>query len=213
MMHILLSDDHVLFRAGLIRILKEKFLNASFEEVSTCPELFKKIQEKEWDLLILDISMRGQNSLNLLPDIKKIRPKLPIIVLSMYEERPFVIRALREGALAYLTKERASDELFRAIDAVWSGRRYLPENIATQIADHLALKKPERPHETLSPREYEIFLLLSQAQSVSQIAEKLGLSPKTVSTHRIRILEKMGLRSNHELMHYAVTHSLSQPPL
>lgn len=208
-MNILLADDHAMFRAGLTRILKEKFPNATVGEATTCGELLEKVQHKIWNLLILDIAMGGSNSLNVLPNIKKIQPSLPVIVLSMYEERQFVIRALRAGALGYLTKESASDGLFRAIDAVQAGRRYLTEAIVDQMAEYLALDRPERPHESLSPREYEIFLLLTEAYSVSQIAVKLGLSVKTVSTHRGRILEKMGLHSNAEMMRYAMTHGLS----
>lgn len=212
-MRILLADDHAMFRAGLTRILKEEYPQAVIGEANTCGELLNILQHEAWDVLILDISMGGQSSLNVLPDIKKHRPGLPVIVLSMYEERQFVIHALRAGALAYLTKERASEELFRAIRAVVSGRRYLPETVAEQMADYLALDKPEKPHESLSPREYEIFLLLSSAQSVSQIAEKLALSVKTVSTHRSRILEKMGFDSNAQMMRYAITHGLSLPTM
>ena len=208
MLRILLADDHAMFRSGLRRILEAEFAGASVGEAATLPELLARIERDPWDVLLLDISMAGQNSLGALPSIKERRPALPVVVLSMYGERQFVVRALRAGASAYLTKERAPDELLRAIRSVLAGRRYVGEDLAAQLADILAGGASDSPHESLSPRELEIFLLLASARSVSQIATQLGVSVKTVSTHRSRILEKMALRSNAELMQYAVRHGL-----
>lgn len=207
-MRILLADDHAMFRSGLRKILEEELARVEIGEAASCAELLGKLRAESWNLLLLDIDMGGQNSLNLLPDLKKDQPRLPVIVLSMYGERQFVIRALRAGASGYLTKERAPDELLRAIRAVLAGRRYLGESEAEQIAEHLALDCQENPHEALSPREYEVFLRLASARSVSEIAAEFGLSVKTVSTHRSRILEKMALRSNAELMQYAIRRGL-----
>lgn len=208
-MRILLADDHAIFRSGLRRILEGEMPGVVLGEAATVAELTEMVARQPWDVLILDISMAGQNSLNVLPALKGTRPGLGVIVLSMYGDRPFVVRALRAGASAYITKEHAPDELLRAVRAVSAGRRYIGESLAEQLADHLATTaKGGPPHETLSPREFEIFLLLSSAKSVSEIAAQLGLSVKTVSTHRSRILEKMALRSNAELMQYAMRHGL-----
>lgn len=209
MLHILLADDHAMFRSGLRRILEPEFPGVQVGEAATLRELHAVLQRDRWDLLILDISIAGENSLNALPSLKESHPALPVIVLSMYGERQFVIRALRAGASAYLTKERAPEELLRAVRSVLAGRRYVGNELAEQLADHLAAGGTGDPHESLSPRELEILLLLATARSVSEIAAQLRLSVKTVSTHRSRLLEKMGLRSNAELMQYAVRHGLT----
>lgn len=208
MLRILLADDHAMFRSGLRRILEAEFPGASVGEAATIAELLERAGEGTWDVLLLDISMGGQNSLNVLPSLKERHPRLPVVVISMYGDRQFVIQALRAGASAYLTKERAPEELLRAIRSVLAGRRYVGDDLAAQLADHLAAGGTASPHESLSPRELEIFLLLASARSVSEIAAQLELSVKTVSTYRSRILEKMALRSNAELMQYAVRHGL-----
>ena len=145
-----------------------------------------------------------------MPELKKLRPHMPIIVLSMYGERQFIVRALRDGASAYLTKDRAPEELLRAIHSVLAGNRYLSETVAQELADHVASagSGAQAPHELLSSREYEVLLLLASAQSVSEIAAQLDLSVKTISTYRTRILEKMGVSSNAQLMRYALLHGL-----
>lgn len=208
MLRVLLADDHAMFRSGLRRILEAELGGVSVGEAATVAELVEKVERDPWDLLVLDLSMSGQNSLNVLPSLKERHPRLPVVVLSMYGERQFVLRALRAGASAYVTKERAPEELLRAIRSALSGRRYVGDDLAEQLADHLAGGGKGSPHESLSPRELEIFLLLAAARSVSDIAAQLGLSVKTVSTYRTRLLEKMDLRSNAELMQYAVRHGL-----
>jgi DNA-binding NarL/FixJ family response regulator len=209
-MRILLADDHAIVRSGLRRIVADAFPDAVIGEAGSCPELLDKLREGEWAVLVLDIAMGGQNSLDLVSEFKKLRPGLAIIVLSMYSERQFVIRALRLGVLAYLTKERAPEELLHAIQSVLRGERYIGESLAAQIAEYVSLPGSDSGalHERLSAREYEVFLLLASANSVTEIAERLSLSVKTVSTYRNRILEKMGLRSNAELMRYAMQNGL-----
>lgn len=207
-MRFLLADDHAMFRSGLRRILEDEFPGVVIGEVATCKELRDQVRAAAWDLLVLDISLGERNGLHELPALKQMRPDMPVIVLSMYGERQFVIEALGAGASAYLTKGRPPDELFRAIRAVLAGRRYLGETLAEQLADHLALDVRAKPHEALSPRELEVFLLLASAASVSTIAERMRLSVKTVSTYRTRILEKMGLKSNAEIIQYAVRHGM-----
>jgi DNA-binding NarL/FixJ family response regulator len=165
-----------------------------------------------WSVLVLDIALGDRNSLELVPELKELQPRMPIIILSMYSERQFVIRALRAGVSAYLTKEQAPEELLQAIRSVRQGKRYLSQTMALKVADYVALagSGSEDPHELLSPREYEVLLLLASARSVSEIAAQLSLSVKTVSTYRTRILEKMGMNSNAQLMRYALQHGLVQ---
>ena len=209
-MRILLADDHAIVRSGLRRILADAFGGATIGEVGSCKEVREKVREADWSLLVLDIALEDRNSLDLVPELRALRPDMPIIVLSMYGEMPFVVRALRAGVSAYLTKDRAPEELIQAIQSVLQGRRYLSESVARDLADHVATKGSgsEAPHELLSSREYEVFLLLASARSVTDIAAQLSLSVKTISTYRTRILEKMGMNSSLELIRYAMRHGL-----
>jgi len=208
-MRVLVADDHTIVRSGLKRMLELKFPDVVVGEATTCAEVVDLVRAERWDVVILDVALGSENGLTVLPQIKELSPKLPVIVLSMYGERQFVLRALAEGASAYLTKEQAADEeLFRAIRTVCAGRRYLSESLVGTLADHLSRDVSGKPHETLSSRELEVFLLLAAAKSVSEIAERLGLSVKTVSTYRTRILEKMSLASNAEIIQYAVRNGL-----
>lgn len=209
-MRVLLADDHTIVRSGLKRMLELEFADVVVGEATTPAELLDKAKAARWDVVILDVALGAENGLDALPKLKKASPSLPVIVLSMYGERQFIVRALAEGASAYLTKEQAADdELFKAIRTVCAGRRYLGETLAEQLADHLAKDHGGKPHEALSSRELEVFLLLAAAKSVSEIAERLGLSVKTVSTYRTRILEKMSLASNAEIIQYAVRNGLA----
>lgn len=210
-MKILLADDHALFRSGLRRILEDEFADTEIGEAQSCDETIRALRAKPYDLLILDISLSDRNSLNILPQIKSLCPSMPVLILSMYNERQFIVQALRGGAAGYLTKEHAPDELVRAIRAITAGRRYISESMAEQIADHLAAgDETQLPHETLSAREREVFMLIAAGMPLTEIAEKLALSVKTVSTYRSRILEKTGLHSNADLIRYAVQHELAQ---
>ncbi|HMU40486.1 MAG TPA: response regulator transcription factor [Pseudomonadota bacterium] len=210
MMRILIADDHVVVRSGLKRMFEAEFPGVALGEVSNCKDLLDKVKSARWDVVILDVAMGAENGLNALPKLKAACPTLPVIVLSMYGERQFITRALAEGASAYLTKEQAADEeIFRAIRTVCAGRRYLGEALAEQLADHLAQDRKGKLHEILSSRELEVFLLLAAAKSVSEIAEQLGLSVKTVSTYRTRILDKMSLTTNAEIIQYAVRNGLT----
>ncbi len=209
-MHILLADDHAVVRSGLCRIVGDAFPGATIGEAGSCKEVRDKVRETSWSVLILDIALEDQNSLELVPELRELRPNMPIIVLTMYGERQFVVRALRAGVLGYVTKDRAPEELLQAIRSVLDGKRYLSETVAGTLADHIALagSGSEALHELLSSREYEVLLLLAAAQSVSEIAAQLHLSVKTVSTYRTRILEKMGMTSNAQLMRYAMQRGL-----
>jgi len=209
MTKIFLADDHALFRSGLRRILEDEFAGVNIEEASSSSETLNMLRRGGADVLILDIAMSDKNSLHILPEIKALHPSMPVLILSMYDERQFVVQALRAGVSGYLTKEHAPDELIRAIRTILAGRRYIGESMAEQIADHLAAGDASRlPHETLSTREYEVLLLIASGMPLSQIAGKLALSVKTVSTYRTRILEKMGLHSNADLIRYVLHHRL-----
>ncbi len=207
-MHILLADDHSMFRSGLRRILADEFPDAVIEEAASCGETLEKVAGGKKDLLILDIAMGRENSLHILPEIRKTCPEMPILLLSMYDERQFIVQALRAGVSGYLTKEHAPEELIRAIRAILDGRRYVSESVASHIADYLAVGSSEYPHQALSAREHEVFLMIAAGKSVSMIADELCLSIKTISTYRSRILEKMDLGSNAELIRYALQHGL-----
>ena len=209
-MRILLADDHAIVRSGLRRILTDAFPEATIGETGTCEELRRMVAESPWSLLVLDIALGDRSSLDLIPELKRARPELPIIVLSMYGERPFVVHSLRAGVSGYLTKDRAPEELLEAVRTVLRGKRYLGGAVALQLAEHVALggSGSAPSHESLSAREFEVFLLLAAACSVSEIAVRLHLSVKTISTYRTRVLEKMGLSSNAQLMQYALRHRL-----
>jgi DNA-binding NarL/FixJ family response regulator len=210
MWRILLADDHALLRSGLRRILEEALPGVHVGEAGTAEEALAALPDGAWDLLILDISMPGRSGLDILPDLKALQPSLPIVVLSMFGEQQFAIRALKAGASAYLTKERAPEELIQAVRTVLGGRRYIGASLAEALAAHVSLDREGAPHERLSPREFEVLRLIAAARTASEIAEELGLSVKTVSTYRARILEKMRLSTNAELMQYALRHGLME---
>lgn len=209
-MRVLLADDHAMVRSGLRRIIADAYPDAIVGEVGSCTELREQIRDANWSVLVLDIALEDRNSLELVPELRELRPRMPIVVLSMYGERQFIVTAMRAGVSAYLTKDRAPEELLQAIRSVLQGKRYMSEGVAAELADHVAFagSRSEAQHELLSPREYEVLLLLAAARSVSEIAVRLQLSVKTVSTYRSRILEKMGMSSNAQLMRYAMRHGL-----
>ena len=208
MWRILLTDDHSILRSGLRKILEDEFQGVQVGEAGSVEEALEKLRPGGWDLLVLDISLPGRSGLDAIPDFKELHPGLPILILSMYGEQQFAIRALRAGASAYLTKEHAPEELIQAIRTVLSGRRYVGASLAEQLAAHVALDRERPPHELLSTREFEVLRLIARAKGMTEIADDLGLSVKTVSTYRARILEKMQLTSNAELMQYALRQGL-----
>ncbi len=208
MLKILLADDHTILRSGLRKILEGEFEGARVEEAGTAEEVLDRVRKGELELLVLDISLPGRSGLDILPEIRTLQPRLPVLMLSMYGEQQFAVRALRAGASAYLTKEHAAEELIRAIRTVLSGRRYIGASLAEQLAAHVALDRERPPHELLSTREFEVFRLIASAKGLTEIGDDLGLSVKTVSTYRTRILQKMQMTSNAELMQYAIRQGL-----
>lgn len=197
-MRILIADDHELLRRGVKELLAEAFWVVTFGEAASGDEALAALTGS-WDLVILDLAMPGRPGLDTLKEMHARMPGLPIVVLSAYEEEHYAIRALRGGARAYVTKQSASTELVRAAKRVMGGNNYLSDNLAEK------LKEPERPpHEQLSDRELQVLRMLAVGKSVKQIGNELALSEKTISTYRARLLVKMNLDSNAELMRYAL---------
>lgn len=207
-MRILIADDHAVVRQGLKQILAAEFKQAVFGEASTGQQAIELTWREPWDVLVLDITMPGQNGLDVLKAIKKSRPRLPVLVLSMHPEDQFAVRLLKIGAAGYMTKESAPAELVGAVKKVLNGGRYVSTALAEKMAAFLAMDVQSAPHERLSDREFVVLRLIASGKTVSEIAQELSLSVKTVSTYRTRILEKMGMRHSAELTHYAIQNQL-----
>ena len=171
-------------------------------------EVLDKVRAEAWDVVILDISMPDCSGLDILKQLKSERPKLPVLVLSMHSEDQYAVRALKAGASGYLTKDSAPDELVKAIRKVVSGGRYVGSCLAERLAFEIGADSSKLPHETLSDREFQVLRLIASGKSVTEIAAELYLSSKTVSTYRVRLLQKMNLKTNAELMHYAMQNRL-----
>ncbi|MBC8096622.1 MAG: response regulator transcription factor [Akkermansiaceae bacterium] len=208
-MKILLTDDHAVVRHGLKQILADEFKKATFGEARNAQEALTKIWNESWDVVVLDITMPGRSGLEVLREIKKSKPKLPVLVLSMHPEGQFAVRVLKRGASGYMTKESAPEELVGAIKKVMAGGRYVSNSLAEKLATYLSGGDGQKPpQEKLSDREFQVLRLIASGKIVSEIAKELSLSVKTISTYRSRILEKMGMKNNAELMHYAMQHQL-----
>ena len=207
-MRILLADDHAMVRNGLQLILAAAFKEAKFGEAEDCQQALAAAIEHHWDLVILDVSMPGRGGLDVLKELKAQRPKTPVLVLSMHAERQFAVRALRAGAAGYLTKASAGAELLKAVEHILAGGRYVSAGLAEQLASELGPIGGGLLHERLSAREFEILRLIASGKTVKEIAAELALSGNTISTYRARILEKMKLRTNAELTHYAISNQL-----
>ena len=207
---ILLADDHSVTREGIIKSLTTYIPNAVYSQASNAAEVFQLIHKTAFDLVILDISMPGRNGLDVLKEIKSGYPEMPVIIFSMYPEDQFAIRAIRDGASAYLTKEIPSKELAGAIRQILNGERYLTPSLIEIITSDLQGKHNGTPHHTLSDREYQVFLLIASGKSVSSIARELSLSVKTISVYRALILKKMNLKNNSEITYYAFKNKLME---
>jgi DNA-binding NarL/FixJ family response regulator len=208
MMRILLIDDHAVVRQGLKLILADHFRSAKFGEASNAHEALARVSKDPWDVVVLDITMPGRNGWEVLREIKRLRPKLPVLVLSMHPEDQFAVRMLKNGAAGYLTKESAGEELTGAIKKVLSGGRYISPTLAERLASFLDIDVQTPPHERLSDREFQIMRMMASGKQVSQIARELALSVQTISTYRARMLTKMAMKNNAELTRYVVEKGL-----
>ncbi len=195
-------------RQGLKLILADQFKRSVFGEARNANEAFRRVLDEKWDVMILDITMPGRSGLEVLREIRRLRPKLPVLVLSMHPEDQFAVRLLKAGAAGYLTKESAGEELVGAIKKVIAGGRYISPSLAERMASYLDIDVQKAPHERLSDREFLILRMIASGKQVSQIARELSLSVKTISTYRARVIEKMHLKNNAELTHYALQRGL-----
>lgn len=208
MIRVIIADDHKMFREGLKLILSEAPDIVVADEAGSGHEALEKIYKNEYDILLLDISMPGLSGLDVLKELKTNRAKLSILILSMYPEEQYALRAIKYGASGYITKSSAPDELIQAIRKISKGGTYISSEIAERLLFSIKDDSEKLLHEKLSDREYQILRLLATGKTVSQIADELCLSIKTISTYRTRILEKMNMKTTAELIHYAIKHNL-----
>src|SRR5262245_63509694 len=204
MTRILLVDDHPVVRHGIRQILVDGLKNISVGEASDVRGARASIKGDGWDLVVLDVTLPGESGLDLLKDIRRSHPGLPVLVLSMHPAAQFARRALAAGALGYLTKESAPTELVQAVEQIRRGRQYL----GSRHDRDARLRNDRLPHDALSDREYQVLRMLGSGRTVSEIAASLGLSVKTISTYRARLLDKLQMRGNAELMRYAIENGL-----
>jgi len=207
-MRVLIADDHAVVRRGLKQILSEERDVSVVGEAKNGHEALEMSRRLEWDVAVVDYAMPGRGGVELLKEIKRHHPKRPVLVLSMYPEEWHAVQVLRAGGAGYLSKETATEELMTAIRKVAKGGRYVSAGLAEKLASGLAPDRARAPHETLSDREYRVLWLLASGKPISQIAQEMFLSPSTISTYRTRILRKLGLANNAQLVQYAVQHQL-----
>jgi two-component system, NarL family, invasion response regulator UvrY len=203
---VLIIDDHPIIRRGIRQILEDKAGDIQVHEAGTVSDGLKKFREYDIDLVLLDISLPGRSGLDMIEDMKQLKSDAKILMISMYPEEQYAIRALKSGASGYLTKESAPDELLLAVDRIIKGGRYITQSLAEQIFDTLDTEGPV--HRKLSNREFEVMIQIAKGKDIKKIAIALSLSEKTVSTYRSRILEKMNLLSNTDLVRYALRNKL-----
>ena len=205
---ILIVDDHSVVRRGLISILREHLPEVEFGEAGNSREGFAAVLADRWNLVVVDVSMPGRNGLDLIRDIKREHPELPVLVVSAHAEKDYAVRALKLGAAGYVSKQSAADVLVTAVHHVLSGGRYVSPALAEMMAGLLAGGGPETSHECLSNRELQVLKMIASGKTVKEISADLALSEKTVATYRARISEKMGLPTNVDLARYAMRHGL-----
>ena len=208
MIRILIADDHAIVRAGLKQFIADQLDMEVTGEAATGAETIALVRSQEFDIVLLDISMPDKNGIDTLKTIKQIRPDLPVLILSGHAEEQYAVNLLRAGASGYLNKETASTQLVGAVRTAVQGRKYVSPTLAQVLAEGISGSGDEPLHGSLSQREFQIFCKLAGGQAVSQIADELHLSVKTVSTYRTRVLEKMGMKSNADLTYYAVKNGL-----
>ena len=209
MIRILIADDHAILRRGLKEILMRELDSVTWGEAENGEQVLDQIQSHDWDLLILDITMPGRGGLDVLKNLKVMRPRLPVLVLTMHPEDQYGKRVLKAGASGYMNKESAPEELMKAVRKLLGGGRYVSPALAETLASDLSQDTGRPPHEALSDREFEVLRKIASGKTVGQIAEELHLSVTTVSTYRARILEKMNMSTTAELMHYALRNHLA----
>lgn len=209
MIRVLIADDHAIVRKGLRQIVREQTAQIEVDEASDGQMVLEKVSNGTIDVLVLDITMPGRNGLDILQEVKALRPALPVLILSMHPEEQFAIRVLKAGAAGYMSKDVAPDELVPAIQKIARGGKYMSATLADLLLFDLTHQSAKVAHELLSNREYTVLLMLGAGKTVSEIAQALSLSVKTISTYRTRILEKLSVRTTAEIIRYVVDHNLS----
>jgi DNA-binding NarL/FixJ family response regulator len=207
-MHILIADDHAVVRRGLKDILADALPGARFSEAGCGTEVLSLLAASQVGVLVLDINMPGRSGLDILREVKSNYPRLPVIILSVHSEDEYAMRCLRAGAAAYITKDSAPEELAQAIKKILGGSHYVSPRLADKLVSWLDQSTDNPPHELLSDREHEVMRKIASGVPLTEIADQLDVSVKTVSTYRARILEKMKMKSNAEITRYAMTHQL-----
>ena len=207
-MKVLITDDHAVLRRGLKQILEDGFGKIQFGDAANAGEAIALVAREHWDLVVLDITMPVRSGLDELKEIKALKPNMRVLVLSVHSEDQFAVRVLKAGASGFLNKDSAPEELVKAVRKVLGGGRYVSASLAEKLAMKLDKPGDQLPHQTLSDREFQVLRMIGSGKTVSEIAEELTLSVKTVSTYRSRILEKMNLHTNAELTRYSFEHKL-----
>lgn len=207
---VLIADDHAIVRQGLRQILSDTPDLTVSGEAENGVQAVQMVRAGDWDVVLMDVSMPDRNGIDALKLIKKEFPRLPVLILSMYPEEQYAIRALKAGAAGYLTKQSAPELLVTAIRQVASGKKYVSPSLAEELANAIGDDSERPPHEKLSDREYQTLCMIASGKTPAEIAEALNLSVKTVSVYRARLLEKMNLRNNAELTHYGLKHGLAE---
>lgn len=208
MLRILIADDHAIVRRGLKNILLESFPFAEITEVGDAEALIQMVIKQKWDAVITDISMPGRSGLDALQQIKLSEPKLPVLVLSVYPEEQYALRVLKAGAAGYLNKDMAPEELVKAMNIVLNGKKYITATVAEKLASAIDNYSDKQLYELLSSREFEVFKMIASGKSVSEIGNILNLSVTTISTYRSRILTKLNMKNNADLIQYAMEQKL-----
>jgi DNA-binding NarL/FixJ family response regulator len=209
MIRIVIADDHAIVRQGLARILEKSGEMKVVAEHDNGLDALKWLRIHDCDIAVVDISMPGMNGIDLLKQLHELKPQLPVLIVSIYSEDQYAVRLIKAGASGYLAKGCSPSILLKAVNRIISGKKYISPAVAEMLADEVGAPDGKVSHETLSDREYQIFLMITSAKTVSEIAEALSLSGKTISTYRSRILQKMHLRNNAEMMRYAVDNKLT----
>lgn len=208
MIKILISDDHAVVRAGLKQIISGTPDMAVIDEATNGWEVLEKVRGKDFDVVVLDLTMPGMSGLDVLKQLKIEKPKLPFLILSIHPEEHYAVRVLKAGASGYVTKETAPEELITALQKVSLGRKYISSSLAEKLAFDLQIDYEKPLHENLSDREYQVMLMIARGKTANEIAEELSLSVKTISTYRYRTLEKMKMKNNGELIRYAIRNGM-----
>jgi two-component system invasion response regulator UvrY len=208
MIRTLIVDDHSMVRSGLIKILNEESDIEVLAEADGYVQLINCLKTVFPDIVVMDISMPGKNGLEIVKELKQTNPEIKTLVLSMHPEERFSVRAIKAGALGYVSKESAADELVRAIRQVYNGGKYITPLVAEQLANSYELESNKLPHERLSDREFQILRMIASGKKIKEIATELSISPATVATYRARVLEKIQMKSNVEITSYALRNNL-----